>query len=350
MRIGTGRSPPGAPEIRALRGIARTFQTPRIIGEASVLQNVMIGGTVNGRATFVESLLALPRHRRDEESLAADGLAALRAVGLERSRTVRADRLQHSELRFMEIARALMLRPAFLLLDEPAAGLAADEITRLGRVGQGNQPARHGRAAGRAPCRPDLRDLRSRHGAEPGPVLASRNTRADPRPQGGGQCLSRCLIRCCDVQGLHAGYGKSCVLHGIDLSVGAGEVVALLGPNGAGKTTLLRAVSGLLPWHAGGVRFDGADLTGIGPRATAHAGLAHVVEGHRIFTQQSVTDNLLLAGYDLPRGERPARIEEALVHFPEIAAKRHERGSALSGGPAADARGGAGPGAPTRGC
>lgn len=135
-----------------------------------------------------------------------------------------------------------------------------------------------------------------------------------------------------DVQGLHAGYGKIVVLNGVDLAIGAGEVVALLGPNGAGKTTLLRAISGLLPWNAGRVRFDGRDLAGIGPRETARAGLAHVVEGHRVFTQQSVSDNLLLAAYDLPRGERQTRIEEALAYFPEIAAKRHERGSALSGG------------------
>jgi len=58
----------------------------------------------------------------------------------------------------------------------------------------------------------------------------------------------------------------------------------------------------------------------------------HVVEGHRVFTQISVADNLLLAGYDVPRPERAARIEEALAFFPEIAAKRHERGGALSGG------------------
>ena len=61
------------------------------------------------------------------------------------------------------------------------------------------------------------------------------------------------------VAGLSTGYGKIVVLRGIDLSIGAGEVVALLGPNGAGKTTLLRAVSGLLPW-SGGVRFDGPIL------------------------------------------------------------------------------------------
>jgi branched-chain amino acid transport system ATP-binding protein len=60
--------------------------------------------------------------------------------------------------------------------------------------------------------------------------------------------------------------------------------------------------------------------------------LAHVVEGHRVFTQLSVTDNLLLAAYDLPRRERGPRIEEALAVFPEIAAKRNDRGGALSGG------------------
>ena len=135
-----------------------------------------------------------------------------------------------------------------------------------------------------------------------------------------------------DVNGLTVGYGKIAVLRGVDLNVRASEIVALLGPNGAGKTTLLRAISGLLPWSGGSVRFSNRDLRGVGPRETARAGLAHVIEGHRIFTQQTVTDNLLLAAYDLPRGERSARIEEALSYFPEIAAKRNDPGSALSGG------------------
>jgi len=119
---------------RAHMRIARTFQTPRIVGSASVIENVMIGGTIDGEGTFVESLLALPRYRRDEAMLRATAMLALTAVGLERLAPVRADRLQHSELRFTEIARALMLRPAFLLLDEPAAGLSAEEIERLGAL------------------------------------------------------------------------------------------------------------------------------------------------------------------------------------------------------------------------
>ncbi len=67
MTLGADALPPGMPALRAMRGIARTFQTPRVIGEASVLQNVMIGGTVEGRASFLEALLALPRNRAGRE-------------------------------------------------------------------------------------------------------------------------------------------------------------------------------------------------------------------------------------------------------------------------------------------
>jgi branched-chain amino acid transport system permease protein len=134
VRLGDAVLPPSAPHLRAGYRIARTFQTPRLIGGASVLENVKTGGTIDGRGSFVESVFTLPRHRRDEALLEERALLVLSIVGLEQLAEVRADRLQHSELRFMEIARALMLRPTCLLLDEPAAGLSAEEIRRLGAL------------------------------------------------------------------------------------------------------------------------------------------------------------------------------------------------------------------------
>ncbi len=135
------------------------------------------------------------------------------------------------------------------------------------------------------------------------------------------------------VTGLSAGYGNILVLNGIDLTIGAGEIVALLGPNGAGKSTLLKAISGLLP-RTGRIRFGGQDIGNAGPRDTVRVGLVHVVEGHRVFNALTVIDNLLLAGYGMPKSELAVRVEEALSFFPEIAAKRADRAVTLSGGQA----------------
>jgi branched-chain amino acid transport system ATP-binding protein len=134
-----------------------------------------------------------------------------------------------------------------------------------------------------------------------------------------------------EIKGLSAGYGKIGVLNGIDLTVGAGEIVALLGPNGAGKSTLLKAISGLLP-RSGSIVFAGQDMSRATPRDAVDAGLVHVVEGHRVFTQLTVHDNVMLAGYGMGRAELERRVEEALTFFPEIAEKRNDRAVTLSGG------------------
>ena len=133
------------------------------------------------------------------------------------------------------------------------------------------------------------------------------------------------------VKGLSAGYGKIGVLSGVDIVVYPGEIVAMLGPNGAGKTTLLKAVSGLLPW-TGEVMFAGKSMAGASPRVAVNAGLVHVVEGHRIFTQLTVEDNVLLASYGMPSAQGKRQVEEALDFFPEIKAKRNDRAVTLSGG------------------
>lgn len=134
MTFGQTALPSGLPHLRASRGIARTFQTPRIVGEISVLENVMIGGATKGKASFLESLLAMPKEKTERNALKERARALLAVVGLGSLAHVRTDRLQHSELRFIEIARALMIAPDFLMLDEPAAGLSSDEINKLGEL------------------------------------------------------------------------------------------------------------------------------------------------------------------------------------------------------------------------
>ena len=105
------------------------------------------------------------------------------------------------------------------------------------------------------------------------------------------------------IKGLSAGYGKIGVLKDVDVVVYPGEIVAMLGPNGAGKTTLLRAISGLVPW-TGQITVAGRSLARTSPRDAVNQGVVHVVEGHRVFTQITVEDNVLLAGYGLPAAQR----------------------------------------------
>jgi branched-chain amino acid transport system ATP-binding protein len=134
-----------------------------------------------------------------------------------------------------------------------------------------------------------------------------------------------------EVGGLRAGYGRIEALHGIDLQVGAGELVALVGANGAGKTTLLRAVSGLIRGSAGSVRLFGREIARDSADARVRAGLAQVLEGRQVFGPLSVQDNLLLGGYT--RAERRAqRLDEMYALFPVLGEKRLLAAGTLSGG------------------
>jgi ABC-type branched-subunit amino acid transport system ATPase component/ABC-type branched-subunit amino acid transport system permease subunit len=119
---------------RPRHGIGRTFQTPRVIPELTVLDNVMAGGWSEAQATFVEALVSAPRAIRDERKLRATALALLGGLGLRALAEQPANAMTHAELRFVEIARALMHSPGFILLDEPASGLTDTEIDRLGEV------------------------------------------------------------------------------------------------------------------------------------------------------------------------------------------------------------------------
>lgn len=136
-----------------------------------------------------------------------------------------------------------------------------------------------------------------------------------------------------EVRGLEAGYDRLRVLHGIDLSVARGQVVAVIGANGAGKSTLLRAVSGLVRPRAGSVVLGGSDITTSSPEQIAKLGLAHVPENRLVFPSMTVEDNLSLGGWTRRRdGRHGERRKAALELFPRLADRLELPAGALSGG------------------
>jgi branched-chain amino acid transport system ATP-binding protein len=135
-----------------------------------------------------------------------------------------------------------------------------------------------------------------------------------------------------EIQDLHVAYGKAEVVHGASLTINEGEFVTLLGRNGAGKSTTLNAVSGLIAKRAGTIRFAGQDITHATPRDIVRAGLVQVLEGHRVFHPLTVEDNLLIGTYArAPRGDR-SRLDAMYALFPELAERRRQPASRLSGG------------------
>ena len=135
-----------------------------------------------------------------------------------------------------------------------------------------------------------------------------------------------------EVRGLRAGYGPMQVLHGVDLDVGAGEIVAILGANGAGKSTLNNNISGIFRPFAGTIRFEGAEITARPPERIVDAGLIQVPEGRRVFPNLTVRDNLLLGAYRRGRAQRASNIERVCDIFPRLRERMTQIAGTLSGG------------------
>jgi branched-chain amino acid transport system ATP-binding protein len=134
-----------------------------------------------------------------------------------------------------------------------------------------------------------------------------------------------------EVSGLEARYGRIPALKGIELRVGAGELVALVGANGAGKSTLLRVLSGVQP-SSGRIFFEERNLAGTAPEERVALGLVHVPEGRQVFAPLCVEDNLRLGAYRRGRRAWPRSLERVYALFPVLAERRRHAAGTLSGG------------------
>lgn len=137
-----------------------------------------------------------------------------------------------------------------------------------------------------------------------------------------------------ELNDIQAGYGRAAmVLRGLTVHVPEGKIVCLVGPNGAGKSTVLKVASGLLKPRSGAIRVDGADVTGQGPQAMLTSGLSHVLQGHSVFREMTVEENVLLGAFTV---SDPAVVAERAEYvknlFPIVGERWHQLAGLLSGG------------------
>ena len=325
----------------ARAGVARTYQTSQLFGGMSVLDNVLVGlqrGHLGSPVT--------PRRAAASPDIAI-AAALLDFVGYHGSLDASAGALAHVDRRLVEIARALATRPAALLLDEPAAGLGAEDTRRVGALLQ----AIAARGVAVLLVEHDMALVMevSTHVVvlDAGLVLAEGSpamVQADPavraaylgdrrsagRARAGAGPASHDTAL--NVSGLVAGHGGAPVLPGLDLSVGAGELVSVLGANGAGKSTLMAALSGLLRADHGGVQLFGRDVSALDAPRRVRAGLVLVPEGRLVFPDLSVRDNLRLGALLRRDADIAPDVEAMLDRFPRLRERADGRAGLLSGG------------------
>ncbi|MFG1374259.1 ABC transporter ATP-binding protein [Xanthobacter oligotrophicus] len=136
-----------------------------------------------------------------------------------------------------------------------------------------------------------------------------------------------------EVRGLDVAYGAIKAVRGVDLTATSGQITALIGANGAGKSSLMRAVSGITPPARGAILLDGEDITRMPAHERARRGLAHAMEGRRIFHQHTVEENLVTAWhFRRPDGSFKDALDQVYDRFSILRERRRAKAGTLSGG------------------
>jgi branched-chain amino acid transport system ATP-binding protein len=136
-----------------------------------------------------------------------------------------------------------------------------------------------------------------------------------------------------EIQNLQVAYGPLLALHGVDLIVRPGEMVALVGPNGAGKSTLLKTISGLLTPRAGAIRWQNETINTVPAQRIVERGIALVPEGRRLFAAMTVRENLELGAFtERAQKQKPAQMERVFSLFPRLFQRQQQTAGLLSGG------------------
>ena len=134
-----------------------------------------------------------------------------------------------------------------------------------------------------------------------------------------------------EVENLHAGYGQTPILQGIDFRVGRGEIVAIIGRNGVGKSTLMKSLIGLLPSTRGSIRFSDVEVTREPANERALRGIGYIPQGRQIFPRLTVRENLMM-GRTIGGPEREKLLDLVLRYFPILETRQDQKAGTMSGG------------------
>ncbi|WP_343725772.1 branched-chain amino acid ABC transporter ATP-binding protein/permease [Herbaspirillum huttiense] len=331
----------GLPAFRIARhGVARTYQTSQLFGSLTVADNVALAcgrgrlsGLLSARGFVSGEVRARCRQLLD-------------FCGYRGALDIPSADLAHVDRRLVEIARALAADPDVLLLDEPAAGLSREDktllaqlLTRIAGAGISVVVVEHDmELVMQISRRIVVLDAGQRLAiGTPQEVQNDPAVRKAYLGEGTQQAVAavRHAVSGADellgVGELVTGYGAEPVLHGINLQVRQGEMIALLGANGAGKSTLMRSLAGLHRPVQGGIHAGGVNLMHLRAEQIVRHGVVLVPEGRQVFPELSVLDNIRLGAFLYPQ-DVEARVEEMLGRFPRLRERLHHRAGLLSGG------------------